>query len=519
MRSSKVTAVSAVLFLLVAAVQCLALLPGTAAAAAKARTRQGDYLDRLRGSPWQGEAASSLAAASADDSAPAAAPSDSGHAAAAAGSKGSDRVVGLPGQPDGVDFAQYGGYVTVDAAAGRALFYYLAEAVGGGSAASKAPLLLWLNGGPGCSSLGYGAMEELGPFRVMSDGKTLYLNPYSWNHVANVLFLESPAGVGFSYSNTTADYSRSGDNKTAEDTYAFLVNWMERFPEYKGRDFYIAGESYAGHYVPQLAHVILRHSSGNGAKPSSSPINFKGIMIGNAVINDWTDTKGMYDFFWTHALISDEAAGAISRNCNFTADVENQLCDDAVTLADESLQDIDIYNIYAPNCQSAAVVSPPITPSIESFDPCTDYYVEAYLNNPDVQRALHANVTKLDHPWSACSEVLRRWVDSASTVLPIIQELLKNNIRVWVYSGDVDGRVPVTSSRYSVNQLNLPVAAKWRPWFSSTQGAGEVGGYVVQYKGNLSLVTVRGAGHEVPSYQPKRALVLVQSFLAGKTLP
>jgi serine carboxypeptidase-like clade 2 len=114
---------------------------------------------------------------------------------------------------------------------------------------------------------------------------------------------------------------------------------------------------------------------------------------------------------------------------------------------------------------------------------------------------------------------LRRWVDSASTVLPIIKELLKNNIRVWVYSGDTDGRVPVTSSRYSVNQLNLPVAAKWRPWFSNTQGAGDVGGYIVQYKGNLSLVTVRGAGHEVPSYQPQRALVLVQYFLEGKTLP
>lgn len=52
-----------------------------------------------------------------------------------------------------------------------------------------------------------------------------------------------------------------------------------------------------------------------------------------------------------------------------------------------------------------------------------------------------------------------------------------------------------------------------------TQGAGEVGGYVVQYKGGLSLVTVRGAGHEVPSYQPQRALQLVQGFLAGTTLP
>ncbi|KAE8803581.1 Serine carboxypeptidase II-3 [Hordeum vulgare] len=492
----------AVLMLLLAVVQCLALGCGTAAAA---RARQGDHLRRLCRS-------SSLAAVEGPSSAtadrrPKLVP------AAEAGSKEADRVDALPGQPRGVDFAQYAGYVTVDAAAGRALFYYLAEAAGGNGNGNKPkPLLLWLNGGPGCSSLGYGAMEELGPFRVMSDGKTLYRNPYSWNRAANVLFLESPAGVGYSYSNTTADYDRSGDNRTAEDAYIFLVSWLQRFPEYKGREFYIAGESYAGHFAPQLAHAILRHAS--------PAINLKGVMIGNAVINDGTDKKGTFDFYWTHALISDETADGVSRNCNFTNGAEsNDLCDEANDDVVENLRNIDNYNIYAPNCQTEGLVTPPITPSVESFDTCTSNYVEAYLNKPDVQKALHANVTRLDRPWLACSEVFTRWVDSAATVLPIIRELMENNIRVWVYSGDTDGNVPVTATRYSINQLQLPVAVKWRRWFSSTKGAGEVGGYVVQYKGGLSLVTVRGAGHEVPSYQPQRALQLLQGFLAGTTLP
>ncbi|ERN14542.1 hypothetical protein AMTR_s00038p00086870, partial [Amborella trichopoda] len=96
------------------------------------------------------------------------------------GSKEQDEIVGgLPGQPEGVNFKQYAGYVTVDDQARRALFYYLTEA--DGADPSTKPLLLWLNGGPGCSSLGYGAMEELGPFRVYSDGKTLYKNRYAWN--------------------------------------------------------------------------------------------------------------------------------------------------------------------------------------------------------------------------------------------------------------------------------------------------------------------------------------------------
>jgi len=90
------------------------------------------------------------------------------------------------------------------------------------------------------------------------------------------LFLESPAGVGFSYSNATSDYTyTSGDRETAAQNYMFLVNWLERFPEYKDRDFYIAGESYAGHYVPQLADTILHYNK----KAKRSVVNLKGIMV------------------------------------------------------------------------------------------------------------------------------------------------------------------------------------------------------------------------------------------------
>lgn len=155
--------------------------------------------------------------------------------------------------------------------------------------------------GPGCSSLGYGAMEELGPFRVNRDGMTLSLNKYSWNNgtincivnvldqllpgslltaldlwtVANVLFLESPAGVGFSYSNTTSDYTDRGDKNTAVDSYTFLVNWLERFPQYKKRDLYIAGENYAGHYAPQLAYTIITRNNST----DQPRINLKGIAV------------------------------------------------------------------------------------------------------------------------------------------------------------------------------------------------------------------------------------------------
>ncbi|CAI9769456.1 unnamed protein product [Fraxinus pennsylvanica] len=423
--------------------------------------------------------------------------------------KEKDRIEKLPGQPP-VRFKQYGGYITVDQKAGRAFYYYFAEAK---HSKESLPLLLWLNGGPGCSSLAYGAMQELGPFRVKSDGKTLFKNKFAWNYAANMLFLESPAGVGFSYSNTTSDYKKNGDRRTANDNLVFLLNWLERFPEYKNRDFYISGESYAGHYVPQLAHNILYHNK----KAKRNIINLKGIIIGNAVINDETDTKGMYDYFASHAIISDETWNKIQKYCDFTpnSSEESDECTDATDEADTNVNSIDIYNIYAPLCSNTSITDEPKKASIVNMDPCSDYYVYAYLNRPDVQEALHANVTKLDHDWEPCSDIITDWSDSSSTILPLLREFMANGLRVWIFSGDTDGRVPVTSTKYSIKKMKLAVTTSWHPWFISR----EVGGYTQVYEGNLTFATVRGAGHQVPSYQPARALSLIMHFLGGTALP
>ncbi|CAK7330954.1 unnamed protein product [Dovyalis caffra] len=423
------------------------------------------------------------------------------------GSKERDRIKMLPGQPH-VKFSQYGGYVTANESAGTAFYYYFVEA--DRHSKQSLPLLLWLNGGPGCSSLAYGAMQELGPFRVHSDGRTLYQNKYSWNKAANVLFVESPAGVGFSYSNATSNnYYTNGDRQTAAENYRFLVNWLERFPEYKNRDFYIAGESYAGHYVPQLAHNVLYHNK----KANRTIVNLKGIMIGNAVINDETDNKGMYDFFGSHALISAENLRRIQHYCNFSnASISNE-CQAAMGKADTDVEDIDIYNIYGPLCFNGNLTSKPKKASLVDFDPCSDYYVYAYLNRPDVQEAMHANVTKLTYDWEPCGAL--NWADSSATVIPLLKEFMANGLRVWVFSGDTDGRVPVTSSQYSINKMNLPIKTEWNPWFFNQ----EVGGYVQVYKGDLTFATVRGAGHMVPSVQPVRALSLISHFLAGTPLP
>ncbi|KAK8618345.1 hypothetical protein V6N13_132339 [Hibiscus sabdariffa] len=352
------------------------------------------------------------------------------------GSMETDKIDALPGQPSGVDFNHYSGYVTVDSKAGRALFYYFAESP---ENSSTNPLVLWLNG------------------------------------VANVIFLESPVGVGFSYSNKTSDYQYPGDKSTAKDGYTFLLNWLERFPQYKSRDFYITGESYGGHYVPQLANTILL----NNKNSNQTLFNLKGIVVGNGWIDDRTGYLGRFDYFQMKPTKESTPIAIISM-------------------------------VKIPNNVKTSPTKP-IMSLVNSFDPCSNHYMFTYLNRAEVQTALHAKISA----WDICNlSINMGWADSAATILPIIRNLMTNGLRVWLYSGDVDSAVPITSTRYGINKLKLPIKTAWRSWSTNE----EVAGYVVEYDG-LTLVTVRDAGHLVPSYQPVRALTMISSFLGGALPP
>ncbi|TVU09867.1 hypothetical protein EJB05_43364, partial [Eragrostis curvula] len=392
--------------------------------------------------------------------------------------KAADKIDALPGQPD-VDFDQYGGYITVDETNGRALFYYFVESPV--DAATK-PLLLWLNG-----------VSKIMYETLMNHAKLV---------VANVIFLESPAGVGFSYSNTTSDYDHSGDQRTADDSYLFLVNWLERFPEYKGRPFYISGESFAGHYVPELAATILLQ---NSYKPKTI-INLQGILVGNPLLDWIRNSKGRVDYFWSHGIISDEVFANITRYCNFDGS-DGALCEGAWDSWDGG--QIDGYNIYAPICIDASNGSYYPSGYLPGYDPCSDYYTHAYLNDPAVQNAFHARMTK----WSGCAGL--RWNDAPISMVPTIKWLIAKKLPVWIFSGDFDSVCPLPATRYSIHDLNLHVTTPWRPWTVNM----EVGGYVQQYRGGFTFASVRAAGHLVPSFQPERALVLLDSFLKGVLPP
>lgn len=427
-----------------------------------------------------------------------------------------DRVLNLPGQNFDVNFAHYSGYVTVNEKYGRALFYWFVEAV---EDPQSKPLLLWLNGGPGCSSIAYGMAEEIGPFHIKPDGKTLYLNPYSWNQVANILFFDSPVGVGYSYSNTSSDLLNNGDKKTAADSLAFLLNWFERFPQYKGRDFYITGESYAGHYVPQLSQAIVRYNQAT----KDEKINLRSYMVGNALTDDYHDHLGLFQFMWAAGLISDQTYKKLNLLCDFESFIHSSVaCNKMEDIATKELGNIDPYSIFTPSC-SANVSQSNLLPKrkhrvghvSEKYDPCTESHSTVYFNLPEVQKALHVSPEFAPARWETCSEVVNtNWKDSPRTVLDIYKELIHSGLHVWVFSGDTDAVIPVTSTRYSIDALKLPTVKPWGAWYDD----GQVGGWTQEYAG-LTFVVVRGAGHEVPLHKPKQALTLVKAFLSGTPMP
>ncbi|CAD6260234.1 unnamed protein product [Miscanthus lutarioriparius] len=291
-----------------------------------------------------------------------------------------------------------------------------------------------------------------------------------------------------------------------------------------------------GHYVPQLAELIYE---GNKGASRDRAISIKGFMIGNAVLNDATDQLGMVEYAWSHAIISDELYSAVRRECDsFKEEADSgrpgKGCSPALRAFLGAYDDIDIYSIYTPTCLllnneewHRLMKRVPA-----GYDPCTEAYVTKYFNRGDVQRALHANRTRLPYPYSPCSEVIRKWNDSPATVLPILKKLMAAGLRVWVYSGDTDGRVPVTSTRYSINTMGLRprrqraaasasagsvAAPEWGR--RGTTAGGRVAGWAVEYEEGLTLVTVRGAGHQVPLFAPDRSLAMLYHFLRGQALP
>lgn len=193
------------------------------------------------------------------------------------------------------------------------------------------PVLLWLNGGPGCSSL-IGMSYENGPFKFKENSTDKVENPYSWNRKANLLYIESPGGVGFSIGNTV----NVSDATVREENLQAMLTFYAKFPSLRSNEFYISGESYSGIYVPHLAEAIHFY---NTRTSSSLPINLKGIIVGNACTDpSECYTPGpngtslhQYEFLYKHGFYTDleydrmRAACVLAYNSDYCKGIRDRM--------------------------------------------------------------------------------------------------------------------------------------------------------------------------------------------------
>jgi cathepsin A (carboxypeptidase C) len=155
-----------------------------------------------------------------------------------------DRMTDLPDAP-AWKTPTYSGYLEVTET--KRLHYAFAESE---SDPTNDPVVIWFNGGPGCSSM-LAFMQENGPLAIDDGENFIKENPFPWNKRANMLWLESPAGVGWSVGETDADLQHN-DMTQSEDALQALKSWYAKFPEFKANELFVSGESYAGIYVPYL---------------------------------------------------------------------------------------------------------------------------------------------------------------------------------------------------------------------------------------------------------------------------
>ena len=207
-----------------------------------------------------------------------------------------DKVTELWQMPD-LSFGLYSGYVTVPGSQ-KQLHYVTALSQGNYSAD---PVIVWFNGGPGCSSM-LGFLQEHGPYKLDDGASSFTKNDYSWNKEATMIYLESPAGVGYSLCPNPDECKQWNDFNTAEDNLQVVLSLFKtKFPELKGNDLYISGESYAGIYVPRLVEQLDWYINNCTTNNSCDYVpNLKGFMVGNGV-TDYKFDNGLTLFemgFW-----------------------------------------------------------------------------------------------------------------------------------------------------------------------------------------------------------------------------
>lgn len=431
-----------------------------------------------------------------------------------------DQVTELPGLHDELSYNQFSGYINLPGTQ-KNIHYWLVEAE---QDADTKPLVFWTNGGPGCSGL-IGFLTEQGPFRPTSEGD-IQLNPYAWNKIANMVFLEQPVGVGFSYSDVEDDY-KIGDDQAAKDNLATIQGLIKKFPHFAKSDLYITSESYGGHYMPTLANEIVNYN--DVEKDSSLKLNFKGFAVGNPYTDYYSGVGAEMETYWGKQLLPKPLwDNYVLNGCTtIEAQLNNSVCSTLILNFMRKIGNLNPYALDYPVCLTAQQMTMRNYLSDEHlllssdivYEPCEDEYSSNYLNRDDVKAALHVHS---DIVWAECSRTTKYELKDKMLPMEKYYKILLNSkthpdMRILVYSGDDDSVCGTIGTQRWIYDLGFPLVEDWTTWYLDGQTAGYISKFKTPFSGKsrFSFMTVHGAGHEVPTYKPKEALDLFEKYLSN----
>jgi carboxypeptidase C (cathepsin A) len=418
------------------------------------------------------------------------------------GDEGPYKFNSLPGMSQPSSFAQYTGYIVVNQTYGTQLWYWFFESQGD---PSTDPLVLWMTGGPGCSSE-LAIFYENGPFQLMDNGTggiAVTPNPYSWNINSNIIYIDQPAGTGFSEVGKVAGYVHN-EYQMATEMYIFLQGWLNTFPEYIGRPFFLFGESYAGHYVPSLGYAIIMENQ----NPNNIYIPLKSISVGNGMTSPIIQYGSYGPYATAHALIDkqvDEQVSAQYQKCysdlsSGSSDAEVS-CNTILSMISNAAGPFNEYDVTK-TCT-------PGLPLCYNFTLAT-----IYLNQPDVQATLHVN-----KKWEMCSNIVHQemskdWWSRQDYLVP---DILAAGVGVNIYDG-IDGYIcNFIGQTMWTNQLNWP---HQQDFLNSPREIWYVNELIAGYRQNaynLSMIAVNNAGHMVPMDQPANAFDMFTRILNNES--
>ncbi|XP_020570608.1 serine carboxypeptidase-like 50 [Phalaenopsis equestris] len=387
------------------------------------------------------------------------------------------------------------GYLHINSSTDAALFFAFYEAQKPLSPLSSTPLLLWLQGGPGCSSM-TGNLFELSPW-LISDDLNLNPNPFSWNRRFALLFIDSPLGTGFSSAPSPA--SIPGDQSSiAAHLFSALQSFLSSHPPYfRSRPLYLTGESYAGKYIPAAAYEILRQ---NPNFPPSLRINLAGAAIGNGLTHPIAQIGTHASTAYFSGLINDRQREKLEELQNNAAELAR---------AGRWTEAADARSLVLHWLQNATGLA--TLYDLRKKKPYATAKLSGFLNRGEVKDALGV---KKETTWVECSEevgsVMKK--DIMKSVKFMVEEVVKN-IRVLLYQGIFDLRDGVASTEAWMKEMKWEgigrfFAAERRVW----RVEGEVAGYLQKW-GNLNHVVVSGAGHLVPADQGRSTQAMIEGWV------